>query len=83
MSDPDNMRIKAFVDRVRTLDEQIKELSNDKADIYAEAKGQGYNSKALRKLVNRLRRPKSEREAEDDEVDLLEAAYVRAGGIVE
>ena len=83
MSDPDNMRIKSFVDRVRTLDEQIKELSNDKADIYAEAKGQGYNSKALRKLVNRLRRPKQEREAEDDEVDLLEAAYVRAGGMVE
>lgn len=82
MSEPDNMHIRSYVERIRTIENEIAEKNDDKADIYAEVRGNGYNVKALRKLIARMRRPKSEREIEDDEVDLMEAAYVRAGGVM-
>jgi len=44
-------RLKAFVDRIENVEEEQKALAEDKRDIYAEAKGVGYDVKTIRKIV--------------------------------
>ncbi|HYY84112.1 MAG TPA: DUF2312 domain-containing protein, partial [Beijerinckiaceae bacterium] len=44
-------RLRAFVERIERLEEEIKQLSDDKKDIYAEAKGQGFDVKILREVI--------------------------------
>ena len=47
-------QLKAFVERVERMQEEKKAIGGDIADVYREAKGAGYNVKALREVV-RLR----------------------------
>ena len=44
-------RLKAFVERVEKLEEEKKAISDDVRDVYAEAKANGYDTKALRTVV--------------------------------
>ena len=44
-------QLKAFVERVERLEEEKKAISDDIRDVYAEAKGNGFDVKALRKVV--------------------------------
>ena len=48
-------QLKAFVERIERLEEEKKAIADDIRDIYAEAKGNGYDTKALREIV-RLRK---------------------------
>ena len=41
-------RIRSFADRIERLDEEIKALNNDKKEIYAEMKGEGFDTKAFK-----------------------------------
>lgn len=47
-------QLKAFVERVERMDEEIKSLNGDKRDIYAEAKANGFDVRALKQVI-RLR----------------------------
>ena len=47
--------LKAFVERIERLEEEKKTISDDIKDVYAEAKGNGFDVKALRAVV-RLRK---------------------------
>jgi len=47
--------LKAFVERVERLEEEKKAIADDIRDVYAEAKANGFDVKALRTIV-RLRR---------------------------
>ena len=47
--------LKAFVERVERLEEEKKALADDIRDVYAEAKGNGFDVKALRTVI-RLRK---------------------------
>jgi uncharacterized protein (UPF0335 family) len=49
-----NAQLKAIVERVENLNEEIKGLSEDRSDIFKEAKGNGFDVKALRTII-RLR----------------------------
>jgi uncharacterized protein (UPF0335 family) len=46
-------QIKSFVDRIERLNEERKALSDDVADIYKEAKSNGYDTKALKIVIQR------------------------------
>jgi uncharacterized protein (UPF0335 family) len=48
-------QLKAFVERIEKLEEEKKAIADDIRDVYAEAKGNGYDLKALRTVV-RLRK---------------------------
>jgi uncharacterized protein (UPF0335 family) len=48
-----NDLIKSFVERVERLNEEIKSLNDDKRDIFAEAKSQGFEVKALKVVIQR------------------------------
>ena len=51
----DKDQLKAFVERVERLEEEKKTISDDIRDVYAEAKGNGFDVKSLRTVV-RLRK---------------------------
>jgi uncharacterized protein (UPF0335 family) len=54
MSEPSGIagaQLRAFVERIERVEEEIKALTDDKKDIYAEAKGQGFDVKILREVI--------------------------------
>lgn len=59
--------IKSYVERIERLEEEKKEVQQDIKDIYAEAKSNGFNKKAL-KAVIKLRKmdPDKRQELESD-----------------
>jgi uncharacterized protein (UPF0335 family) len=67
-------QIRAFVERIENVEEEIKALTEDKKDIYAEAKGQGFDVKILREVV----RVRKQDQKEQDENQSLLDTYLRA-----
>jgi uncharacterized protein (UPF0335 family) len=69
-------RLKSFVERIERLEEERKALSNDIKEVYAEAKGTGFDVKIMRQVI-RLRRMDKD---DLDEQDALIDVYKRALG---
>jgi uncharacterized protein (UPF0335 family) len=72
-------QLKAFVERIERLEEEKKATSDDIRDVYAEAKGNGFDVKALRSIV-RLRKLDTDERREQQEV--LDT-YMHALGMVQ
>ena len=70
-------QLRLFIERIERLEEEKKGIADDIRDVYAEAKGQGYDSKTMRAIV-RLR--KMEKDARD-EMDALLETYRAALGM--
>jgi uncharacterized protein (UPF0335 family) len=70
-----NAALTAFVDRIERLEDEIANTKLDLKEVYAEAKGQGYDVKILRKLIG-LRKRKPEAVAEEQAVLEMYAAAV-------
>ena len=67
-------QLKSLVERVERLEEEKTALSTDLKEVYAEAKGQGFDTKIMRQVV-RLRKMEShEREERDALLDLYLSA---------
>lgn len=60
-------QLKSIVERIENLAEQIKELRSDQSDIFAEAKGNGYDVKALRQII-RIRAEDPNKRAEREAI---------------
>ncbi|MGE5165886.1 MAG: DUF2312 domain-containing protein [Sphingobacteriales bacterium] len=60
-------QLKAFIERIERLEEEKKATSDDLRDVYAEAKGTGFDTKALRTIV-RLRKMDTDERREQQEV---------------
>lgn len=50
-----NGQLKALTDRINRLEDEKKQTSDDIRDIYAEAKANGFDPKALRVVIRRQR----------------------------
>jgi uncharacterized protein (UPF0335 family) len=72
-------QLKAFIERIERLEEEKKATSDDIRDVYAEAKGNGFDIKALRTIV-RLRKLDTDERREQQEV--LET-YMHALGMLQ
>jgi uncharacterized protein (UPF0335 family) len=48
-------QLRLFIERVETLEEEKRGISDDIKDVYAEAKAMGFDTKVMRQLV-KLRR---------------------------
>jgi uncharacterized protein (UPF0335 family) len=70
--------LKSFIERLERMDEEIKALNEDKRDIYAEAKGCGFDVKALREIL-KIRRLDADQRAEHEAIVDL---YMQALGMV-
>jgi uncharacterized protein (UPF0335 family) len=71
-------QLKAIVERIERLEEEKKAIADDIKDVYAEAKGNGYDVKALRKII-RLRKQDKDERAEEEAI--LET-YMHALGMI-
>jgi uncharacterized protein (UPF0335 family) len=69
-------QLRAIVERVERLEEEKKTISDDIRDVYAEAKGNGYDVKALRTIV-RLRKQDANERAEQETI--LETYMIALG----
>lgn len=58
-------QLKSIIERIERLEEERKELGADVREIYAEAKGNGYDPKILRMII-RLRKMNPADRAEQD-----------------
>lgn len=67
-------RLKAFVERIERLEEEKKGLADDIKDIYAEAKGTGFDTKTMRKIIRLRKMDAQKREEEDQLLELYKAA---------
>jgi uncharacterized protein (UPF0335 family) len=72
-------QLKAIVERIERLEEEKKATSDDIRDVYAEAKGNGFDVKALRTIV-RMRKQDTDERREEQEV--LET-YMHALGMLQ
>ena len=72
-------QLKAVIERIERLEEEKKATSDDIREVYAEAKGNGFDVKALRSIV-RLRKLDTDERREQQEV--LET-YMHALGMLQ
>jgi uncharacterized protein (UPF0335 family) len=66
--------LRAFIERVERLEEEKKALSDDIKDVYAEAKGNGFDVKIMRKIVSIRRQDREKRREEEEILGLYMAA---------
>ena len=71
-------RLKSFIERIERLEEEKRALSGDIKEVYAEAKGTGFEPKIMRQII-KIR--KMEKEEVDEEESLLDL-YKRALGMM-
>jgi uncharacterized protein (UPF0335 family) len=71
-------QLKSFIERIERLMEEIKGLQDDVKDVYAEAKGNGFDVKVMRKIISLRKRDAAEVEEEETILDL----YMQALGMV-
>jgi uncharacterized protein (UPF0335 family) len=67
-------QLRAFVERIENIEEEIKSLMEDKKEIFAEAKGEGFDVKILKEVI-RIRKQNYEERQEHE--SLLEV-YLHA-----
>jgi uncharacterized protein (UPF0335 family) len=69
-------QLKSIVERIERLEEEKKTIADDIKEVYAEAKGNGYDVKVLRKVIAIRKRDLDERKEEEAILDL----YLQAVG---
>jgi uncharacterized protein (UPF0335 family) len=67
-------QLRAFVERLERMDEELRAINDDKKEIFAEAKGNGFDTKALKVVLRNRRMDPSERNELHALVDLYESA---------
>jgi len=71
-------QLKAFVERVERLEEEKSAIGGDIKDVYAEAKGNGFDVKVLRTVVRLRKMDPNERK----EADAILETYLNALGMI-
>jgi uncharacterized protein (UPF0335 family) len=71
-------QLKAIIERIEHLEEEKKALSGDIRDVYAEAKGNGYDVTALRTVIRLRKQDKNERA----EREAILETYLHALGMI-
>ena len=70
-------QLRSYIERIERLEEEKRGLAEDIRDVYAEAKGNGFEPKVMRRVVA-LRRMES---ADRQELDALLDLYRNAVGV--
>ena len=72
-------RICSFIERVEHIDEEIKTLNEGKKEVFAEAKGGGFDVKVIKEILRLRKQHKGERNEQDSLLDLYLRAMESAG----
>ena len=71
-------QLKSIIGRVEKLEEEKAAIADDIKDVFAEAKGNGYDVKAIRQIIKLRKMDAQEREEEETILD----TYLRALGML-
>jgi uncharacterized protein (UPF0335 family) len=67
-------QLRALVERIERLEEEKKTIAGDIKEVYTEAKGNGFDTKILRKVVALRKKDQAERQEEEAMLDVYLAA---------
>jgi uncharacterized protein (UPF0335 family) len=62
-------QLRAIVERIERIEEEIKELAEGKKEIYLEAKGNGFDVKILREVIRVRKQDQKERDEQESLLD--------------
>ena len=80
MSDIDNSyrvtadELRQFIERIERLDAERKDLAEQQKEVMAEAKGRGYDTKVMRKLITMRKRDKDDIAEEEALLEMYKEA---------
>ena len=72
-------RLRSFIERIERLEEEKAALSADVREVYAEAKGTGFDTKIIRQIIRLRKMEQADRREQEELLDL----YKRAIGMWE
>ena len=67
-------QLRTIVERIERLEEEKKTIAADIKEVYAEAKGNGFDIKILRKVISLRKKDANERQEEESMIDVYLAA---------
>jgi uncharacterized protein (UPF0335 family) len=76
-------QIRAFIERIERMEEEKRAIADDLKEIYAEAKGNGFDTKVLRQVVRIRKQDRAERMEQEALLDLYMAALGMNSGPAE
>ena len=63
-------QLRAIVERIENIEEEIKELTEAKKEVYLEAKGNGFDVKILREVIRVRKQDPKERDEQESLLDI-------------
>ena len=67
-------QLRAFIERIERLEEEKKTIADDIKEVFAEAKGTGFDTKAMRSIIRLRKQDQAERQEQESILDLYKAA---------
>ena len=67
-------QLRSFIERVERLEEEKQTIQDDIKEVFAEAKGTGFDVKAMRTIIRLRKKEPAERQEEEAILDLYMAA---------
>ena len=74
-------QLRAIVERIEQVDDEIKDLTEAKKEIYAEAKSNGFDVKVLREVVRVRKQDPKERDEQESLLDVYKQALKGASSV--
>lgn len=70
--------LRQFIERIERLEEEKKGIADDIKDVFAEAKGRGFDTKVMREVIRMRKKDAAERQEHEAILDL----YCHALGMI-
>lgn len=76
-------QLRSLIERIERLEEEKATIAADIKEVYAEAKGNGFDTKIMRRVIRLRKVDKAERQEEEALIDLYMHALGMADGPVD
>ncbi|MGE4043361.1 MAG: DUF2312 domain-containing protein [Acetobacteraceae bacterium] len=73
-------QLRSYIERIERLVQEKDDIAADIRDVFAEAKGNGFDAKAMRQVLKLRKMEAAERDEQEHMVDLYLAALNMKGG---
>ena len=70
--------LKSFIERIERLEEEKAAIAGDIKEVYAEAKGTGFDTKIMRQIIRLRKMEANDRQEQEELLDI----YMRAVGMM-
>jgi len=72
-------QLRSFIERIERLEEEKAALAADIREVYAEAKGNGFDPKTMRRIVRLRKLDTEDRQEQEALLDIYKSALGMAG----